>query len=126
MKISKIILLTVLIAQTGCAFLYHTQIGEINSATVMSGKKFEVMVSETGVNTKEAADIAKAMTQSKDTQKQIGDAERFLSMFQMGPRTGNMVFNEKYADEISKLILKECPSGKISGLMSVREMRTSR
>lgn len=105
----------------GCAFMHHTQIGDVDSDVVLKGKRFEILVSETGVNIKEAAEIGKAMTRHKGTQDQIQQVQQIISMFQMGPRTGNMVFSEDYADGIVQHIRTKCPRGKISGLMSIRE-----
>ena len=108
---------------SGCAILHHAQMGEIHSVTVLKGRKFEVKVSETGLSVDEASKVAQSLTRNQGTQNQIQKVRDIISMFQMGPRTGNMVFNEKYADEVYKLVLKACPSGNISGLMSVRELR---
>lgn len=106
---------------SGCAFMHHTQIGDVDSDIVLKGQKFEILLSETGVNIKEAANIGKAMTRHKGTQNQIQQIQQIISMFQMGPRTGNMVFSEDYADSVFQHIRTKCPSGKISGLMSIRE-----
>ena len=38
----------------------------------------------------------------------------------MGPKTGNPVFDDTYSDALAEMLLK-CPSGQISGLVSVRE-----
>ncbi|MFN8792621.1 MAG: hypothetical protein ACK5Y2_14290 [Bdellovibrionales bacterium] len=107
---------------SGCAILHQFQISSIDSKTVLNGQKFEIIVSETGVNLQEATDTAKLFTQSQKTQDQMQEIQNIIAMFQMGPRTGNMVFNEKYADSIMRAIQMKCPSGKISGLSSIREM----
>lgn len=106
---------------SGCAVLHSTQISEVDSQAVKQGQLFEILVSETGVNLQEATDIAKAFTQSKETQNQMKEIQDIISMFQMGPRTGNMVFSDQYADAMVPLLMQKCPSGKISGLMSIRE-----
>ncbi len=106
---------------SGCSILHKTQLSEIDSKAVTHGQRFEILLSETGVNLKEAAQIAKAFTNSKETSSQIKEVEQFISYFQMGPRTGNMVFNDRYADAVPKILLTKCPSGHISSLMSIRE-----
>jgi hypothetical protein len=105
----------------GCAVLHRTQLAEVDSKAVLKGQRFEVLLSETGVNLQEATDIAKSLTQHQKTSDDMQAINDIIAMFQMGPRTGNMVFNEKYADAVPELILKNCPSGRVSSLMSIRE-----
>ena len=106
---------------SSCTILHRTQISEIDAKAVAHGQRFEILLSETGVNLKEAAQIARAFTNSQQTSQQIKEVEQFISYFQMGPRTGNMVFNDKYPDAISGILMVKCPSGHISSLMSIRE-----
>lgn len=120
-KSNLVLLLSLTLFLNGCAILHQFQMSSIDSEMVMSGKKFEIIVSETGVNLQEAADTAKLFTQSQQTRDQMQQINDIISMFQMGPRTGNMVFNEKYADSIMRALQLECPSGRMSGVTSVRE-----
>lgn len=115
------ILIGAAVLLNGCAFLHQFQMSSIDSETVMSGRKFEIIVSETGVNLQEATNTAKLFTQSQQTRGDMQRVNEFISMFQMGPRTGNMIFNEKYADSIMRAIQSECPSGKIGAMTSIRE-----
>lgn len=112
-----------LLSLSGCVYLHHVQIGDIDSRAVHNGRPFEIMVSETGVNLDEAASIARALARSEKTQEQIEQLRDIIQLFQMGPRTGNIVFNERYAEPILELLLARCPSGRISGLSSIREMK---
>lgn len=102
---------------TGCAVLHHVQLGDIDDRS--RGKLIDLKVSETGINLKEAAAIAKYAMRSKA--REISAVENIVSAFQMGPRTGNMVFDEKYADQLVELLSATCASGKITNLMTVRE-----
>ena len=77
-------------ATTSCAIMHHAQIGEIDD-TGKKGKPFVIKISETGINIDEAASIATAVSGNEESQE-LADA---LAMFQMGPTTGNKVFNEK-------------------------------
>jgi hypothetical protein len=113
--------LTSLIFLSGCAILHQYQMDSIDTDTVLKGKKFEIIVSETGVNLQETTDAAKLFTQSNRTQGDMQRVNDFISLFQFGPRTGNMVFNEKYADSVMRAIQLKCPSGRISGMTSIRE-----
>lgn len=119
--LKKILLCLGLMNSVGCAILHHTQVGDVDSALVKEGRRFEILVSETGFNFKEAGEAGKLLTRDAKTQSDIGNAQAILSLFQMGPRTGNQVFSPEYADKIFDLIRKECPSGRYSGLTSIRE-----
>jgi len=112
------------ISLTGCAVLHHAQVGEIDNrnGSLATAKKIDIKVSETGVNLKEAASVARAVGGKKED-KAVSDIESILGMFQQGPTTGEKVFNEKYAEKILSLVKAECPNGQITGLMSVRETR---
>ncbi len=101
--------------------MHSTQLGEIDSRVVLKGRKFQVLVSETGFNLDEVAGILRQTTTHAGTQNQIAEVQAIIGLFQMGPRTGNQVMNETYADNMIDLLRKECPKGRISGLMSVRE-----
>jgi hypothetical protein len=111
-----------LLASTGCAVMHSTQLGDIDADTVMSSKPFEIKLAAIGVDTEEAVEtaaiIAEASGGSGDSMRTIGD---IIALFQMGPRTGNPVFNVKYSDEVIHQLREECPSGRITGLTMVRE-----
>ena len=117
----KYILTILILANSGCAILHHTQVGDVDSSIVKEGRRFEILVSETGFNFKEASEAGKLLTRDSKTQSDIGNAQAILSLFQMGPRTGNQVFSPEYPDKIFDLIRKECPTGRYSGLTSIRE-----
>lgn len=105
---------------TGCAQLHHAQVGNIDDRT--ANTKFEILVSETGVNVEEIGSILKATSRNPRNNDggRIADA---IALFQMGPRTGNPVYNKDYAEKLVYLIYEKCPSGKVTGLMSIRETR---
>lgn len=103
-----------------CAQLYHAQQSDIIRVQGKKLKPFEVKISETAVDLQQAGDLTSAVTKDNDRAKQIAD---ILALFQMGPRTGTPIYNEKYADKIAELLYKKCPSRKITGLLSVRERR---
>ncbi len=103
---------------SSCAIKHHVQVGDIER---VPGKKlvpFKLLVSQTGVNLKEGASIISGITRDNGRASQ---AAEIISLFQMGPRTGQLVFNEKYADVVPKLITAKCPSGKVTGLLMLRE-----
>ena len=101
-----------------CAYVYQVQIGDIDDRESFEPTPFVIRVSETGVNLKEVGDIAQAL--GSDSGKKGAE---FLKMFQMGPTTGNPVYNERYAEDLLLLIKQKCPDGIVSGLTSIREQR---
>lgn len=119
MKFNAVIfLLTFSILINACAIKHHVQLSDIQR---VKGKKltpFKVMVNETGVDVEQAGNLISGITRDNEVAKNIAS---ILAMFQMGPRTGYPVFNEQYADSIPLLVLKECPSGRVTGLLMIRE-----
>lgn len=110
--------IAVFILLSSCAIKHHVQLGDIER---VPGKKlvpFNLLLSQTGVNIDEAAGIISGVTRDNGRAKDIA---AIISLFQMGPRTGELVFNEKYADAVPKLITAKCPSAKVTGLTMVRE-----
>lgn len=107
---------------SGCAVLHHVQVGQVDDSDPSAAWiPFEVMVSETGVNLQEAGDIARSTrSQGGDA---AGDAAAIIALFQMGDRTGNPVYNERYAEKLIYAIHEKCPSGRVTGVTSIREMR---
>lgn len=106
---------------TGCAFLHHVQIGDIDNRKPKQMKPVEVKVSETGVDLQEAGRISKAI--SEDRGKQIDDMMQIIGLFQMGPRTGAPVFSVSYIKDVHKLLRSECSKGYLTGINSIRETR---
>ena len=106
---------------TGCTTLHSIQFGNIDSKTVLEGQRFEVLVSEVGFNIDEAAAIAAVAVASAGHAKEAGAAGDIIKLFQVGPRTGNPVFDEKYSDKVMQFLKLKCPSGQITGLTSIRE-----
>ena len=104
---------------TSCAYVHKVQLAEIDSRPHFQKVKIQVITSETGVATKEAVDFASKILKTKD--KEAKQINNLISAFQSGPKTGNPVYNESYAENILALLREQCPSGKISSLTSVRE-----
>jgi hypothetical protein len=107
---------------TGCAFVHHHQVGEIKSPPNHVLKKFEILVAETGFSIQEAGTAAKYMAGDKKTGDAAESIAAIVSLFQMGPRTGNPVWSsEKYADGLFEKLYEKCPSGQVTALDSTRE-----
>lgn len=106
----------------GCAVLHHVQIGEIDNRSGSQQRPFDIKVSEVGINIEEAGKIVDSLSRNKDS-SQGSDIASVIGLFQMGPHTGNGVFDLKYARKLIYAIHEKCPSGRVTGLTSVREMR---
>lgn len=116
----KICILFLAVSLSGCAALYHVQVGEVDSRSG-PGTPFDIKVSETGVSTEDIKTIGKATnTQAGKNASELAD---IVALFQIGHRTGNPVYDAKYAENLIREIHKVCPSGRVTGLMSVRESR---
>ena len=114
-------LLGLLGLSSGCAVMHATQLGEIDSSTVLNGQQFEIRVSQLGLSLDQVASIAEVVADQYGRADEAGAAGDIIALFQMGPKTGNPVFRENYTDHIDTLIAKKCPSGNITGLTVIRE-----
>lgn len=112
----------VLFLSGGCAHLHHVQLGDIDS-TSGPGEPFEVKVSETGVDLHDIKTAQQIFLKDNKAAERFGNAAALVGLIQMGPRTGNPVYVEKYAEGILKAVERQCPSGRITGLTSIRETR---
>lgn len=116
-----LILSIVMFLFSGCAVLHHVQVGHIDNRDNQVQIPFEVLMNEVGVSTEEIGALAKlSNTKGGD---QVADAAAILSLFQMGPRTGHLTYNPRYAEKLVYEIHQKCPSGQVTGLVSIREMR---
>lgn len=104
-----------------CAVLHHVQLADIDGSPEYAKVPIEVKVSELGVSMDDIKNIANAT--STRAGKDVGNAAEFVKNFQMGPRTGAPVYTDKYAEKIIYELHTKCPSGKITGITSVRETR---
>ena len=101
--------------------MHHISVADVDSETILKGRKFEIKVSETGFDLKEAKEISKLAIQSQKGKDTADGIEGIISLFQMGPKTGNPILDDSYADSIFDKLKVKCPSMKISGLMAIRE-----
>lgn len=112
-------------AASGCANLHSVHMGDIDS-TQGALRPFIVIVSETGVSQEEAAGIAAGVAVAAGSQEAAGGIaglSGIIALFNFGPRTGNPVFSDTYADSLWDLVHARCPSGRMTGLVAVREQR---
>lgn len=106
----------------GCAYVHHTQVGDVINSPNHVHIPFEILISETGVNIQEIGAIGNAAITDSNAANNIGSAALIISLFQMGPRTGNPIWTgDEYADKTYMALYEKCPSGQITGLHSTRE-----
>jgi hypothetical protein len=110
-------------ALCSCAQLHHVQIGEIVSHPDYIHKPFDIKISETGVNVQEAAELSKVFLKNQSDQDAADSLAGLIALFQMGPITGNPVYVKDYAKNLLQELYEKCPSGRITGLTSIRETR---
>ncbi len=105
---------------SGCAVLHNVQLGDIESSPEYSSVPFELKVSEYGIDLNDVKATSSILMAKGDSQR-TNDALTFLQYFQMGPHTGAGVYSIAYVDHMENRIRQQCPSGRITGLMSIRE-----
>lgn len=105
----------------GCAVLHSAQVGDIDSQTVMEGKRFEIRLAELGVDLEEVGKLANNAGKSLKREEETNAVVEIIKMSNMGPSTGYPVFDVAYSDALIDRIKEACPSGRVSGLVSVRE-----
>ncbi|MGE0631894.1 MAG: hypothetical protein AB7O96_05775 [Pseudobdellovibrionaceae bacterium] len=120
-KLNLVSVGSVLLLLCGCAQLHHVQVGEID-ARKGELKPFEIKVSETGVDLNDVKAMSRA-TMSKEGSNSVKSVMETIQYFQMGPKTGAGVFSYAYANNLEKTLRKECPSGRVTGLLMIREAR---
>jgi hypothetical protein len=111
---------------SGCASLHHVQIGEIDPPR--TGPKseerkmirFEVIESGTGFDANQAASALKSLGGTQ-AQRSVEAAETTFEELTFGPRTGSLVFNDRFTDVIPTKIRQACPNGRVTGLLVTRE-----
>jgi hypothetical protein len=105
---------------SGCAVLHSVQIGEIESSTELVSVPFEIKVSEFGVDLNDVKSTGRILMDKKSSD-QTNDVLSAIQYFQMGPHTGAGVYSISYVDHLETKVREQCPSGRITGLMSIRE-----
>ncbi|MBC7370285.1 MAG: hypothetical protein H7326_01900 [Bdellovibrionaceae bacterium] len=108
---------------SGCAILHHVQMSDVDTRNQFVSVPIEVKVSETGVDLGDVKAISQGAFRNSSDRGAAGDALAVLQMFQVGPRTGPPVYSENYAEKIIYQLHTQCPSGKITGVQSIRESR---
>jgi len=112
-------LLATLAFATGCARFHHYQLGDIDS-TEGTLDPITIQVDETGFDLHEAASAGKLFVDDQGKER-LSTAENVISLFQFGPATGDSTFNATWADGVVAKLRERCPSGRLTGVTTVRE-----
>jgi len=104
----------------GCSQLHHVHIGEIDQSQGTL-TPFTLKVNELGFDAAKAAKIGADVAKSASTSEDLEIVAFILAISNFGPKTGNPVYNDAYADQVLAEVIKVCPSKKLTGLTSVRE-----
>jgi len=112
----SVLLVPAALAMAGCTTLHRAQIDEIDNRAGFL-RPFEIHVSETGVSARAIGAIASVASRSARPSQLAG----IISLFEFGPKTGEVVFDDTFADNVAEQILAACPSARVTGLVSLRE-----
>ena len=107
----------------GCAILHKVQLSDVDARSEYVMVPFDIKVSETGVDLNDVSNIQRGLFNNSQEANAIGDAAAILALFQQGPRTGAPVYSDTYALKLVYALHQQCPDGRVTGLMSVRETR---
>ncbi|MBU6154929.1 MAG: hypothetical protein KGP28_11550 [Bdellovibrionales bacterium] len=111
----------VLCVSSGCANLHSVMIGE-RRLPPSGGRDFDVKVSETGFNVKEATSVVQAIGgKNSGAGKAAKTVNELYDLVSFGPVTGNPVMDTKYADSIGEQASNSCAPEKTIGVVSIRE-----
>ena len=106
---------------SGCAHLHSAKIGE-RRLPPENATAFESKVNETGFNVQEATAIVKAVAGSKSgISKGADTVNKIYEWISFGPKTGNTVLDDKYADNSGKVAQMKCSPNRTVGVVTYRE-----
>lgn len=116
----RVIMVSLILICSGCARLDHVQISDIDQS---QGRltPISVKISNTGFSAAQTVAIASELAQSDSTKDNLGDLAAILALINMGPTTGNPVYNDRYAENILMQLHQQCASGKITAIRNIRE-----
>lgn len=115
------ILLVAVIAMVGCARLDRVQIGSIDQ-TQGPLTPISVRLSETGFEAAAVAETGRRLTDGQASEN-LEALRTILAISNMGPRTGNPVYTDAYAERLLEYLRGECASGQVTGVRSIREAK---
>ena len=118
----KLIPIGALLLLGACARLDHVQIGDIDQ-TQGQLTPISVKVSETAIELAVVAGAAAELVKNSKHNQQLQEIRNILALINTGPRTGNPVFNDEYAQNALFNLHQQCATGNITGIRSIREAK---
>ena len=119
----KLMLLGVLLLLGACARLDHVQISDIDQ-TQGQLSPISVKVSENAIELAVIAGVAAELASHSKDQQHLKEIRDILALMNMGPRTGNPVFNDQYAKNVLNQLHQQCTTGRITGIRNIREAKS--
>ena len=122
-----LVIMTAALLFSSCAVLHKVQLSDIEHIP-KNAKPVSIKISENTVNLEELGELAR-IAGSLGGARRAGQAaddalSAYSTLFQFGPRTGTPVFNEFYATDMAERLVKACPNGRLTNIVSVRETRS--
>ncbi len=118
----KLIPIGALLLLSACARLDHVQIGDIDQ-TQGQLSPISVKISEKAIELAVVAGVAAELATNASNKQHLKEIRDFLALINMGPRTGNPVFNDTYAQHVLKNLHQQCATGNITGIRNTREAK---
>lgn len=119
----RVFLTSIVLMCASCARLDHVQISDIDQSQGPL-KAISVKVSNVGFDAAATTAIAADLASSESARDNLGDLAAIMAMFNMGPRTGNPVYNDRYAEGLLQQLKQQCESGKITAIRNIREAKS--
>ncbi len=119
----KLIPIGSLLLLSACARLDHVQIGDIDQ-TQGQLSPISVKISEKAIDMAAVANIGSLLASNPSSKQDLNKIRGVLGLINMGPSTGNPVFNDTYAQHVLEHLHKQCPTGNITGIRNTREAKT--
>lgn len=119
----KLLLVGTLLLLGACARLDHVQIGDLDQS---QGElvPISVKVSQFAIELAALAEVGRHVATNSAARSQSKELRNLLIMMNMGPRTGNPVYDDTYAEMVLDDLYRQCPSGNITGIRNIREARS--
>lgn len=105
-------LLAVAIGATGCLTPFHVSVGDIDNTHQDTMRHFSVEI------------VAGGLDENAFVGYFSDSLDSLLYAFSQGPRTGRPLRKSSIGGSLVEEIYKKCPSGRVTGLMTVRESKS--
>ncbi len=119
----KLMLMSAILLLGACARVDYVQLGDIDQSQGQL-TPISVKVSQFAIEMAAVAEVGRHVATNSAARSQSQEIRDLLALINMGPRTGNPVFDDTYAENILDQLYQQCPSGNITGIRNIREAKT--